>query len=645
MTSAATSDRLHGLDAVRGFALLLGVVLHTAMSFLPGPQVWVVVDADRSTALSVAFFTIHMLRMPVFFFLAGYFGRMAFARRGATAFVTDRLQRIAVPLVLGWPLAYGAIVLVMYVAFGFRRPPLLAALTPSTFPLAHLWFLYILLLLYVAVLVLRAVVVWLDRGQWFRGVIDTVMRGVLGRWAPMLLAAPIAVALYQHPYWTMWFGIPTPDSSLYPSAAALISYGTLFGVGWLAHRQSGVLLPRWTRHWAWHLGVALVATATCLSMVGLDPLLMPTPMGSRKLGYAVAYAVGIWSWSLALIGAGLRFLSAHSAWRRYLADASYWIYLAHLPLVMLLQLLVASRAWPWQVKAPSILAVAMLALLLSYHFLVRSTFVGATLNGRRFPRHRTPHSYQGTELMRPLLLTLLLPALAAAQGVRPPAALPLDSVLSRHAAAVGPVGDFDTRRATLRVAGMAPIDLPMTIVAMRPNLIHKRVDIQGASQITAFDGRVAWRLDPFVSRGDRPMDVPAAELEDLLEEADFDGPLLSRAADRPKLRYVGPTVVKTATGDRGVHAVLVTFRPGRESTIYLDATSYLEIRRTQVRPVMGNDVEIVVTLSDYRDVQGIQVPHLTEIALPAMPQPIRIVMEKVEMDAAVAPSIFTRPQR
>ena len=74
--------RWHGLDAVRGFALIAGVVLHATMSFLPGPQLWLVADASRSTTLSVAFFTIHMARMTLFFVLAGFFGRVVRERIG-----------------------------------------------------------------------------------------------------------------------------------------------------------------------------------------------------------------------------------------------------------------------------------------------------------------------------------------------------------------------------------------------------------------------------------------------------------------------------------------------------------------------------------------------------------------------------------
>jgi uncharacterized membrane protein len=71
-------DRLHALDAVRGFALLAGVVLHAAMSFLPGFAITglPIVDSSPSATLGVAFFVIHMFRMSLFFFIAGFFGRL-----------------------------------------------------------------------------------------------------------------------------------------------------------------------------------------------------------------------------------------------------------------------------------------------------------------------------------------------------------------------------------------------------------------------------------------------------------------------------------------------------------------------------------------------------------------------------------------
>jgi ABC-type multidrug transport system ATPase subunit len=99
--------------------------------------------------------------------------------------------------------------------------------------------------------------------------------------------------------------------------------------------------------------------------------------------YAACYAMAAWCWTFALIGIGLRFFAHESTTWRYIADSSYWIYLAHLPLVFLLQMLTKDLAWHWAIKFPIVLSTALVLLFASYHFLVRFTLIGETLNGRR----------------------------------------------------------------------------------------------------------------------------------------------------------------------------------------------------------------------------------------------------------------------
>ena len=100
--SSVSGERLHALDAVRGGALMLGVLFHACLPFLLGPQLWIV-DDDASTELTVAFYVLHVFRMTVFFLLAGFFARMLLARRGVGGFVRNRLMRIAAPLAMFWP--------------------------------------------------------------------------------------------------------------------------------------------------------------------------------------------------------------------------------------------------------------------------------------------------------------------------------------------------------------------------------------------------------------------------------------------------------------------------------------------------------------------------------------------------------------
>ncbi len=395
-TVAADAARLHSLDAVRAFALLLGVVLHATLSFFTGHRIWLVDDVESSTALTVLFFVIHMLRMLTFFLLAGFVARISFQKLGAARFFRDRAKRIGIPLVAGWPPLFAAIVVGVIagavIANGGNAPtgkPPPQGYGLRDFPLAHLWFLYFLALFYVALALLRPLFLALDRYArgWIGRAADCVAGFLLRQWAPVLLAAPLCLALYLHPYWVMWFGIPTPDKGFVPQASPLVAYGGAFLFGWLAQRQAGVL-ALWERRWLPNLLLAVGMTIICIAMAGIEPVLMPVPQGARKLAYAACYSIGAWSWAFALLGMALRFLSGYSAMRRYLADASYWIYLVHLPLLVLLQAFVSQLAWPWYVKFPLILAVAFALMLASYAWLVRGTWIGLVLNGKRKPHAR-----------------------------------------------------------------------------------------------------------------------------------------------------------------------------------------------------------------------------------------------------------------
>jgi glucans biosynthesis protein C len=102
---------------------------------------------------------------------------------------------------------------------------------------------------------------------------------------------------------------------------------------------------------------------------------------------AASYALATWSATFAVIGIALRFLSGFSFARRYIADASYWLYLIHLPIIMALQVAVSSLDWPWPVKFVTILAIAFSLMFASYQLFVRHSLIGAVLNGRRAPRH------------------------------------------------------------------------------------------------------------------------------------------------------------------------------------------------------------------------------------------------------------------
>jgi len=383
-------QRLHSLDAVRGFALLLGVAFHAALSFMPGwpPGIWAMNDNSPSQFLSDAAFVTHIFRMSLFFFIAGYFARLLYHKLGAGGFWANRAKRIAIPLVVGWVVLFPLIAWIWTVGitkvFGGVLPPMPEMpKVAGAFPLTHLWFLYELLLLYAAVITVRALIVRLDPAQRIRAIVDRSVSGALRHHIALFtLGLPLAGALMTLGFWFYWQGIPTPDQSLIPQVPAAVGFGTAFIFGWLVHRSSDALAII-TARWFPNLGVACIATGWLLHTMHATPMAQP---GLTKTLFAMVFGVALWGWVLGLTGAALRFLSNYSAVRRYIADASYWIYLAHLPVVAAFQVWVGHWPLHWSVKYPFILFASFAVLFLSYHFLVRPSFIGKLLNGRKHPR-------------------------------------------------------------------------------------------------------------------------------------------------------------------------------------------------------------------------------------------------------------------
>jgi glucan biosynthesis protein C len=387
-------DRYHYFDALRASALLLGIMLHATMSFIAGFRDlgFPIADVSRSTTLELVFFVVHMFRMALFYFVAGFFARLLFERGGLGGFIRNRLARIALPLVVFFPVIMPLVILpVMWAAKqGFS-----AATSPQDasgpmaqgFPWGHFWFLYLLLVLYALVLAMRGLAQLIDRREKIRALLDVAMRAALKtRVAPALLAAPTAVLLYATSWWPQGGGIPAPLHGFIPNTPAVLAFGSALLTGWWFHRQPA-LLEFLRRDCKPYLAIAVMATGVALAIIGVKSHFQPIPMdpGTRAL-YAFAYMLAVWCWIFGLTGAAMRWLHEPSARWRYLADASYWMYLVHVPIVWGLQAWM--MRWPvhWSIKFLLILGISGVLLLASYHYLARSTFVGKLLNGRKYPR-------------------------------------------------------------------------------------------------------------------------------------------------------------------------------------------------------------------------------------------------------------------
>jgi peptidoglycan/LPS O-acetylase OafA/YrhL len=391
-----TDPRFHALDAVRAFALLSGIALHATMSFLPGMREgnWPISDESTSLTLSSVFFVVHIFRMSLFFAIAGFSAHVLLLRLGEWGFVRNRLRRIALPFVVTLPIVTALLIPSFIWAahqLGITGPPTIKPPMPEPKmpPWMHLWFLYLLLQFYGAWLIARFALGVIDERHTASAWIDRLLARIVdSRLGPVVLAAPTAVVLYFTPWWQMWQGIPTPTMGLVPNFPAVLAFGSAFAFGWYLHRQTG-LLETLKRDWLSYIVVATLSSAIALWLIGPRTRFYVYELPhAERIAYAISYNLATWFWVFGLIGAAWRFLTSPNPTWRYFADASFYMYIAHFPIVCALE--AAMIRWPlhWSVKYILIVSITTAVLLLSYHYLVRSTFVGQFLSGRKLPRRK-----------------------------------------------------------------------------------------------------------------------------------------------------------------------------------------------------------------------------------------------------------------
>jgi hypothetical protein len=167
---------------------------------------------------------------------------------------------------------------------------------------------------------------------------------------------------------------PETSIGLIPQPHLLLYYGIFFAFGALYFdcKDDDGRLGRW-----WFLSLPLAIFIVL--PVGIETTFV-TPDRSGSL---IAQTIYVWAMTFGMIGLFRKFMNSENKTMRYVSDASYWLYIAHLPLVIWMQGLV--RDWPMSpfVKFSLICIVSTGLLLVSYQTLVRYTWLGRLLNGPR----------------------------------------------------------------------------------------------------------------------------------------------------------------------------------------------------------------------------------------------------------------------
>ncbi len=384
--SRGLHDRIHGLDSLRAAMMLLGIVVHASVNYVSQDIGWLIKDPlNTNLFFDILILFIHEFRMPVFFVLAGFFGAFLYYRKGSNLMLNNRLKRILIPFVVAsiilWPFVAYSIVFTQNCINGNDQNFMTGAvaLLKDNHHTWHLWFLYYLSFYSLLGWLMARLI---NKNKSIGLLIQSAFEKIHNN---NILKYGILSGITYICYLYIDSAILFPSFSLIPDFPAIIFYSLFYFYGWMLFTSSHILNDI-TRN-PWKLtGIAMVLYIIKLPVIDQ----YGNPVFSQFV--TLINALMPWLFVFGFTGLALRYGNNPSKRIRYFSDASYWIYLVHLPLTILIPAIMVSLDMTSFLKNFIVIFLTSLICISSYHFFVRSTLIGKFLNGRQYKRPSNPVS-------------------------------------------------------------------------------------------------------------------------------------------------------------------------------------------------------------------------------------------------------------
>lgn len=235
-----------------------------------------------------------------------------------------------------------------------------------------------------------------------------------------------------------------------------------------------------------------------------------------------------------------------------------------------------------------------------------------------------------------LLVIILFMAVGRANAVT------VDELIAKNIEARGGLEKIKAIH-SVRLTGKLQFDsfqLSYVFMAKRPSMMRNEATFQQMNAVTAYDGSVGWKIQPFFGRLD-PEKMSSDEIKQLQLNADIDGPLVDYKAKGNTVEYLGTEDVDGTDA----YKLKVTLKNGDIRQIYLDPDYFLEIRWIDQTFIRGAQQEMETDIGSYEKVEGVYFPFSYEVGDKGKPKGQKITFEKAEVNPDLDDNLFHFPSK
>lgn len=366
------TERFHGLDAVRGIAMLLGIVIHASLPYIEGlPKGLWPSDKNTSNIIAIIFEFIHIWRMPIFFIISGFFANLVITRKSLIIWWKNRFLRLVLPamiffpimsLTIPWIFMYGYTGNINFFFSNEGQPH-------------HLWFLYHLFIFVLFSIFIRffGLIIYKFFKQINLIVVVDIFNTVKSFLGKHIFDSRFPVLMiFVFFIFNLFSGAELITNPL--------ASGLYFLFGYRLYKNN-LLFDFIKSNWKYYLIGGL--TVTIIFFILNTQVSNFAKEDVRWIPWVILKISSAVLLSFSFIGLAEDKFSNLNPMVRFISDSSYWVYLIHLPLVAFITFFMFKITIFAELKFLIAIILTTAICLVTYKYLVKSTIIGTLLNGKK----------------------------------------------------------------------------------------------------------------------------------------------------------------------------------------------------------------------------------------------------------------------
>jgi hypothetical protein len=179
------------------------------------------------------------------------------------------------------------------------------------------------------------------------------------------------------------------------------------------------------------------------------------------------------------------------------------------------------------------------------------------------------------------------------------------------------------------------VELPYRLEMKRPLKTRLEIDVNGKTAVQIYDGVHGFKIRPYLGR-DAAEPYTASELKLAAAEQELDGPLVDY--QRKGTQVVLEGIDKVEGSD--AYKLKLTFKNGTARHLWVDATSFLDVKMDGTRHLDGKTHVVETYLRNYKTVNGLMFPMVTETVIQGVPGSSKITVASVSVNPSLDDSRF-----